>query len=52
MKMIQETKDLVNLDKHEDLESFAEYLGIDYEDLYQLHHKIQNEDIDFDDWSR
>lgn len=50
--MTQEIKELINLDKHEDLEDFAEYLGVDYEDFYQLHYKIQNEDIDFDDYSR
>lgn len=50
--MTQEINQPVNLDKQEDLDEFAKYLGIDYEDLYELHHKFQNEDIDFDDWSR
>jgi hypothetical protein len=50
--MTQQIKELVNLDNHEDLEGFAQYLGVDYEDFYEVHHKIQNEDIDFDDWSR
>lgn len=50
--MTQEIKELINLDTHEDLKDFAEYLGVDYEDLYQLHHKLQDEDIDFDDYSR
>jgi len=50
--MTQQIKELINLDNHEDLEGFAQYLGVDYEDFYEVHHKIQNEDIDFDDWSR
>lgn len=52
MEMTQEIKKLIDFDNQEDLEGFAQYLGIDCEDLYQLHRKIQNEDIDFDDWSR
>lgn len=49
--MTPKTKEPVILDKYKDLEDFAEYLGIDCEDLYELHGKKNYEDIEFDDWS-
>jgi hypothetical protein len=34
---------------HEDLEYFASYLGIDYEDYYELIYQLSNEEsYDFD----
>lgn len=52
--MTQEEIKVVNLEsKKDDLDEFARYLGVDYEDLYELNYrKKYYEDIDFDDYSR
>lgn len=51
--MTKESTDVINLDSKEELDGFARFLGVDYEDLYELGHtKRFNDDIDFDDYSR
>jgi len=47
----QETEKFKKTDSKE-LEDFANYLGVDFEDLYELHYNKKCDDIDFDDWSR
>jgi hypothetical protein len=47
-KMMQNTQELVDFYKREDLEEFAKYLGVDCEDYIEYLHP----DVDFDDWSR
>lgn len=48
----KETQKMTNLDK-ENIEDFAKYLGVDYEDLYEFTYKKSYvEDIDFDDYSQ
>lgn len=44
----RQEQELINLDENEDMEYFAKYLGIDYEDYKCF---SQDRDIDFDDWS-
>lgn len=51
-KMTQNIEIMANLDSREELSEFANYLGIDYEDLYELKKTNKYEDIDFDDYSR
>jgi len=36
MEMTQEIKKLIDFDNQEDLEGFAQYLGIDYEDYVNM----------------
>lgn len=48
--MNQQTKS--KFDSKKELEDFANYLGVDFEDLYDLHYNNKYEDIDFDDWSK
>jgi hypothetical protein len=46
--MIQNIEDLITLEHHQELEEFAKYLGVDYEDYLEYLHP----DVDFDDVSR
>ena len=46
--MKQNILELVEVEKHEGLEEFAKYLGVDYEDYLEHLHP----DVDFDDYSR
>ena len=39
------------LTKHDDLEAFAEYLGIDYEDFYEMLVLDNYHEYDYDDLS-
>ena len=51
--MTNESKKRINLDSKEELDGFARFLGVEYEDLYELGHlKNFKDDIDFDDYSR
>ncbi len=52
--MTQQEEKVVNLEKvKDDLGEYARYLGVDFEDLYELNYKKRYyEDIDFDDYSR
>jgi hypothetical protein len=45
--MIENTKELITLEHHQELKQFAEYLGVDYEDYLEYLHP----DVDFDDIS-
>jgi hypothetical protein len=44
----QQVQEIIDLDEQEDLEYFARYLGVEYEDLKSF---TEDKDIDFDDWS-
>jgi hypothetical protein len=44
----QQVQEIIDLDEQEDLEYFARYLGVEYEDLRSF---TEDKDIDFDDWS-
>jgi hypothetical protein len=46
--MIQNIGELITLEHHQDLQDFANYLGVDYEDYLEHLHP----DVDFDDVSR
>ena len=46
--MIQDIEDLIIVEHHHELEEFAKYLGVDYEDYLEHLHP----DVDFDDISR
>ncbi len=51
--MVDQIKKVDKFKKKEDFEEFAKYLGVDYEDLYELNYKkTYFDDIDFDDYSR
>jgi hypothetical protein len=45
--MIQNIDDFITLEHHHELEEFAKYLGVDYEDYLEHLHP----DLDFDDVS-
>lgn len=36
---------MVEINLHEDLEYFASYLGVDYDDYYQLVYHLPDEDV-------
>ena len=46
--MIQNIEDLITVEHHHELEEFAKYLGVYYEDYLEHLHP----DVDFDDISR
>ena len=46
--MVQNVEDLIQIENHKELQEFAEYLGVDYEDYLEFLHP----DVDFDDYSR
>ena len=46
--MIQNIEDFITIEYHHELEEFAKYLGVDYEDYLEYLHP----DVDFDDVSR
>lgn len=43
-----QVQEIIDLDEQEDLEYFARYLGVEYEDLKSF---TEDKEIDFDDWS-
>jgi hypothetical protein len=45
--MIQNIEDLITVENHRELEEFAKYLGVDYEDYLEYLHPY----FDFDDVS-
>jgi hypothetical protein len=45
--MIQNIEDVIMFENHHELEEFAKYLGVDYEDYLEYLHP----DLDFDDVS-
>ena len=45
--MIQSMEELITIN-HQELQEFAEYLGVDYEDYLEFLHP----DVDFDDYSK
>jgi len=45
--MIQNIEDVITFEHHPELEEFAKYLGVDYEDYLEYLHP----DLDFDDVS-
>ena len=53
-KKYPEVQKITNPYGHEDLEGFAKYIGVEYEDLLELQEKNFKtmDDIDFDDRSR
>jgi hypothetical protein len=53
-KKYPEVQKIKNPYGHEDLEGFAKYIGVEYEDLLELQEKNFKtmDDIDFDDRSR
>ena len=48
MKDIKTKKDVKGVKRDEDVEQFAKYLGIDYDDFLTF---TDEKDIDFDDYS-
>jgi hypothetical protein len=46
--MVQNIEELIAKEHSEELQQFAEYLGVDYEDYLEFLHP----DVDFDDYSR
>jgi hypothetical protein len=46
--MIQNMKQIIKKEHIEELENFANYLGVDFEDYIEYLHP----DVDFDDYSR
>ena len=46
--MVHNVEELIELEDHKELQEFAEYLGVDYEDYLEFLHP----DVDFDDYSR
>ena len=47
MTMLKDIQNLVTIENHKDLEEFANYLGVDFEDYLEHLHP----DVDFDDYS-
>jgi hypothetical protein len=47
VSMIQNISEMLQIEHHQDLKDFAEYLGVDYEDYLEFLHP----DVDFDDIS-
>ena len=48
-----ENKEFDSNKKKEEIKEFSEYLGVDYQDFYEMTYKSTPiEDIDFDDYSR
>jgi len=45
--VIQNIKEIIYTEHHQELKEFAEYLGVDYEDYLEFLHP----DVDFDDVS-
>lgn len=45
MKKIEVGTVMVEINLHEDLEYFASYLGVDYDDYYQLVYHLPDEDV-------
>lgn len=46
--MVKDIEELITVENHKELEEFARYLGVDFEDYLEYLHP----DIDFDDFSR
>ena len=51
VKMVTDYKQLFDTERDKDLEEFANYLGVDYED-YKEFVLCRSTTIDFDDYSR